>query len=87
MAVNRHITGTAHQGRNFTAGKVPTTTLKFWSSRKNKSRSCKSKQASCAKSDAGLFARVMQQLGFWTQKIQDNVDYCYGCRREETRRM
>ena len=28
MAVNRHITGTAHQGGNFTAGKIPTTTLK-----------------------------------------------------------
>ena len=27
MAVNRHITGTAHQGVNFTAGKIPTTTL------------------------------------------------------------
>ena len=24
---NRHITGTAHQGGNFTAGKIPTTTL------------------------------------------------------------
>ena len=27
MAVNRHITGTAHQGGNFTAGKIPSTTL------------------------------------------------------------
>ena len=27
MALNRHITGTAHQGGNFTAGKMPTTTL------------------------------------------------------------
>ena len=27
MAVNRHIAGTAHQGGNFTAGKMPTTTL------------------------------------------------------------
>ena len=25
MAVSRHITGTAHQGGNFTAGKIPTT--------------------------------------------------------------
>ena len=24
-----------------------------------------------------LFARVIQQLGFWTQKVQANVDYCY----------
>ena len=29
MAVNRHITGTAHQGGNFMAGKIPTTTLVF----------------------------------------------------------
>ena len=27
MAVNRHITGTAHQGGNLTAGKIPTNTL------------------------------------------------------------
>ena len=27
MAVSRHITGTAHQGGNFTAGKLPRTTL------------------------------------------------------------
>ena len=30
MAVNRHIAGTAHQGGNFTAGKIPTTTLAFF---------------------------------------------------------
>ena len=29
MAANRHITGTAHQGGNFTAGKIPTTTPDF----------------------------------------------------------
>ena len=29
MTVNRHITGTAHQGGNFTAGKIPTTPLLF----------------------------------------------------------
>ena len=27
MTVNRHITGTAHQGGSFTAGKILTTTL------------------------------------------------------------
>ena len=27
MVINRHITGTALQGGNFTAGKIPTTTL------------------------------------------------------------
>ena len=30
MAVNRHITGTAHQGGNFTAVQIPTTTLLFF---------------------------------------------------------
>ena len=34
-----------------------------------------------------LLARVIQQLGFWTQEIQANVDYCYVWRREETRRV
>ena len=29
------------------------------------------------------FARVIQQLGFTTQKIQANVDYCYARRRAE----
>ena len=28
MAVNRHVTASAHQGGNFTAGKLPTITLK-----------------------------------------------------------
>ena len=32
-----------------------------------------------------LFARVIEQLGFWTQKNQASVDYCYVWRREETR--
>ena len=30
-----------------------------------------------------FFARVIQQLGFWTRKIQPNVDYCYVQRRAE----
>ena len=30
MAVNRHITGTAHQGGNFTAGTIPRTTLNIF---------------------------------------------------------
>ena len=41
----------------------------------------KSKQASCAEMDGArvicLFARLIQQLGFWTQGIQANV--CYYC--------
>ena len=34
-----------------------------------------------------LFALVIQQLGFWTQKVQANVDYCCVWRREDTRRV
>ena len=30
-----------------------------------------------------FFARVIQQLGFWTHKLQANVDYCYVRRRAE----
>ena len=30
-----------------------------------------------------FFARVIQQLVFWTQKLQANVDYCYVRRRAE----
>ena len=30
-----------------------------------------------------FFARVTQQLRFWTQKIQADVDYCYVRRRAE----
>ena len=46
----------------------------------------KSKQASCAEMVLGsfvIFARVIQQLGFWTQKTQANVDYYYVRRRAE----
>ena len=47
----------------------------------------KSKQASCAEMLLGSFVfllvRVIQQLGFWTQKIQANVGYCYVRRRAE----
>ena len=46
----------------------------------------KSKQASCAEYGARVnrfFARVIQQLGFWAQKIQAYVDYCYVRRRAE----
>ena len=30
-----------------------------------------------------FFACVILQLGFWTQKLQENVDYCYVRRRAE----
>ena len=44
-----------------------------------------SKQASCAEMMLGSFfyARVIQQLGFWTEKIQANVDCSYVLRRAE----
>ena len=49
--------------------------FRFWSDRENKSRSCKSKQASRAESDAEmvlaplyLFARGVQQLRLCAQK-------------------
>ena len=48
--------------------------------------SAKSKQASCAEmvlTGHSFFARVIQQLGFWTWKIQSNVGYCYVRRRTE----
>ena len=50
----------------------PVPSFRFWSGCKNKYRLCQSKQASGAKSDAEmvlvcLFARVIQQLGFWTE--------------------
>ena len=47
----------------------------------------KSKQASYAGMVLGsfffLFGRVIQRLGFWTQKLQANFDYCYVRRRAE----
>ena len=45
----------------------------------------KSKQSSCAEMVLGsfvsFFGRVIQQLGFGTQKNQANVDYCCYVRR------
>ena len=47
----------------------------------------KSKQVSCAEMVLGSFffllLRVIQQLDFWTQKVQANVDYCDVRRRTE----
>ena len=56
-----------------------------WSGRKNKTLSCKRNRLLVRRSCSGhsFFARVIQQLGFWTQKIQANVDYCYVWRRAE----
>ena len=56
----------------------PIPSFRFWSGRKNHSCLC---EIECG--DGGgvicLFARVIQRLGFWTQKFQANVDYCYVC--------
>ena len=64
----------------------PIPSLRFWSGHKNKSHSCKI-ETGCLCGDGArvirFFARVIQQLGFWTQKIQANVDYCYVRRRAE----
>ena len=45
----------------------------------------KSKHAFCAEMVRVIcfFARVTQQLGFWTRRFQDNVDYCYVRRHAE----
>ena len=57
------------------------------SSRENKSRSRKSKQASSARSDAEMVCSCDSAGRSWIQKIQANVGYCYVWRREETRRV
>ena len=56
----------------------PIPSFRFWSGRKNKYHSCKIETGFLC-----FFALVIQQLGFWTQKIQSNVDYYYvWCRAE-----
>ena len=64
----------------------PIPSFRFWAGRKINIIRVKSKQASCAEMvlrSFVLFARVIQQLGFFTQKIQANVDYCYVWGRAE----
>ena len=65
----------------------PIPTFRFWSGRKNKyDYSCKIETAFLCGDGARVIlfvARVIQQLGFWTRKIQANVDYCYVRRRAE----
>ena len=64
----------------------PIPSFRFWSGRKNKHNPCKIETGFVCGDGAGVihfFARVIQQLGFWTQKIQANVDYCYVRRRAE----
>ena len=64
----------------------PIPSFRFWSGRKNKTLSCKIETGFSCGDHARVilfFARVIQQLGFWTQKIQANVDDCYVRRRAE----
>ena len=62
----------------------PIPSFRFWSGRKNKSHSCKIGAGFLCGDGARVirfFGRVIQRLGFWTQKNQANVDYCYVRRR------
>ena len=65
----------------------PIPSFRFWFGRKNKyNYSCKIKIGFLCGDGARVilcFARVIQQLRFWTHKIQANVDYCYVRRRAE----
>ena len=74
----------------------PILSFTFWSDRKKKSHWCKidvfqyfykkSKQAFLCEDGARVirfFARVIQQLGFWTRKIQANVEYYHFRRRAQ----
>ena len=65
----------------------PILSFRFWSGRKNKYHCCKIESGFLCGGGARVirfFARVIQQLGFWTQKIQAHVDYyCYVRRRAE----
>ena len=58
--------------------------FRFWSGRKNKYHACKIETGFLFGDVARVirfFARAIQQLRFWTQKIQANVDYCCYVRR------
>ena len=62
----------------------PIPSFRFWSGCKNKYHSCKIETGFlCEDGARGIrfFARVIQPLGFWTQKIQANVEYCCYVRR------
>ena len=65
----------------------PIPSFRFWSGRENKALSCKIETGFLCGDGARVirfFARVILQLGFWTQKIQASVDYrCYVRRRAE----
>ena len=69
---------------DFYADPIPS--FRFWSGREKKYHWCKIETGFLCGDGARVirfFARVIQQLGFGTQKIQANVDYCYVRRRAE----
>ena len=64
----------------------PILSSRFWSGRKNKYPWCKIETGFLCGHGGRVIrfsARVIQQSGLWTQKIQANVDYCYVRRRGE----
>ena len=64
----------------------PIPTFRFWSGRKINIIRAKSKTGFLFGDIARVICflvRVIQQLGFWAQKMQANVDYCYVRRRAE----
>ena len=64
----------------------PIPSFRFWSGRKNKGHPYEIETGFLCGDGARVirfFARVIQQLRFWTQKIQANVDYRYVRRRAE----
>ena len=75
----------------------PILSVRFWSNRLFKRKQISFVQIENSLCEIGsgdvfarvisLFARVIQQLRRWSQKIQANVDTCYVWRREETRRV
>ena len=64
----------------------PIPSFRFWSFRKNKYHSWNIETGFLFGDGARVirfFDGVIQQLGFWTQKIQANIDYCHVRRRAE----
>ena len=69
---------------NSYANAIPS--FRFWSGRKKLCSSVQIETGVLCEIGCGdgarvicLFARVIQQSGFWTQKIQANVHYCLPC--------
>ena len=65
----------------------PVPSFRFWTGRKNRHDSCKIETGFLCRDGARVirfFARVIQQLGFGTPKIEANFNYCYVRRRVES---